>query len=75
MLARRDTGDKEVVALTDLTVRVHPVGEIQNVCWKKRNLELTTPIVPMTEEFKQIIEEKRGLLSPVGADMLIVKQQ
>ena len=49
VLARRDTGDK-VVALTDLTVRVPALlAEIQNnMLEKAKNLELTTPIVPMT---------------------------
>jgi prolyl-tRNA synthetase len=65
VLARRDTGDKEVVALTDLTVRVPALlAEIQNNMLEKAKKFRAdnTHRTDDYEEFKQIIEEKRGFV-------------
>ena len=60
-----DTGDKEVVALTDLTVRVPALlAEIQNNMLEKAKKFRAdnTHRTDDYEEFKQIIEEKRGFV-------------
>jgi prolyl-tRNA synthetase len=65
VLARRDTGEKETVALADLKDRVTVLlGEIQaNMFEKAKTFRAeNTYRTDDYEEFKKIIEEKRGLL-------------
>ncbi|EEG77358.1 proline--tRNA ligase [Dethiobacter alkaliphilus] len=65
VLARRDNGEKETVAIGDLKARV-PIllGEIQaNMFEKAKNFrEENTYRTDDYEEFKKIIEEKRGFV-------------
>jgi prolyl-tRNA synthetase len=65
VLARRDTGEKETVALTALTERVAALlGEIQDNMLEKARLfrDRNTHRTDDYEEFKQIVEEKRGFI-------------
>ncbi|MBS3947386.1 MAG: proline--tRNA ligase [Dethiobacter sp.] len=65
VLVRRDTGAKEMVSLEELQERVAVLlGEIQvNMLEKARQFrETNTSRTDDYEEFKKIIEEKRGLI-------------
>lgn len=65
VLARRDTGEKETVALEELAARVPALlAEIQKNMFAKakRFQEENTSRTDNYEEFKQIIAEKRGFV-------------
>lgn len=65
VIARRDTGEKETVALADLQVRAQSLlGEIQaNMFEKAKKFRAeNTYRTDDYEEFKKIIEEKRGFV-------------